>query len=95
MFRSVIHFDFISVNGVSSVSIFVLLQEKALLFQQHLLKRLSLLLYYLCSIVRDLLIVFRWVSLWALSSVQVICLYNQIQIVYNFIHSVAKESRSS
>lgn len=42
-FRAVLYFKFILVMGVNSVSIFLLLQKEAQLFQHHFLKRRSLL----------------------------------------------------
>ena len=44
-FRSLIHFEFIFVNGVIKCSSFVLLQVVDQFSQHHLLKRLSFLCY--------------------------------------------------
>ena len=53
LFRSLIHFEFIFVYGVSKCSSFILLQVADQFSQHYLLKRLSLLHYIFCLFVKD------------------------------------------
>ena len=53
LFRSLIHFEFIFVYGVSKCSSFILLHMVNQFSQHYLLKRLSLLHYIFCLFVKD------------------------------------------
>ena len=65
-FRSLIHFEFIFVDGVRKCSSFILLQVVDQISQYHLLKRLSFFpLYILGSFVEDKVSVGTWIYLWA------------------------------
>ena len=82
-FRSLIHFEFISVYGVSKCSSFILLQVVDQFSQHHLLKRLSFLpLYILASFVKDKVSIGSWIYLWAFYSVPLIYISVFVPIPY-------------
>jgi len=64
-FRSLIHFEFIFVYGVSKCSDFILLHVAVQFSQNHLLKRLSAPLYILASFVENKVPIDAWVYFWA------------------------------
>ena len=74
-FRCIIHFASIFVNGVRSVSRFIILHVNVQLSQYHLFKRLSFPLYCLYSFDKDQLTTFTWVYFWAFYSITLFCLY--------------------
>ena len=64
--RSLIHFEFIFMNGVRKCSNFILLHVVVQFSQHHLLKRLSLpSLYILASFVKNKVPVGAWAYFWA------------------------------
>ena len=66
MFRFLIHFEFIFVNGVRKCSSFILLQVVDQFSQHHLLKEIVFSpLYILASFVKDKLSIGVWIYLWA------------------------------
>ena len=72
IFKSLSHFDFIFVCVVRQCSNFINLHAAVQLSQQHLLKRLSSLLYILVSFVKDELTVGVRIYFWTLYSVPLI-----------------------
>ena len=65
MFRSLIHFEFIFVNGVRRCSSFIFLQVIDHFSQHHVLKRFFSPLYILASFVKDKVSIGVWIYLWA------------------------------
>ena len=73
IFRSLIHLEFIFVNGVMQCSHFILLYVAVQFSQHHLLKRLSFLhLYVLASFVVNQVTIYVWLYLWDLYPVPLI-----------------------
>ena len=65
-FRSLIHVEFIFVNGVRKCSSFILLQVVDQFSQHHLLKEIVFSpLYILASCVEDRVSIGVWIYLWA------------------------------
>ena len=80
-FRSLIHFEFIFVYGVSECPNFILLHV-ALQFSQHeLLKRLS---FLHCIFLPVLLQISAWVYFWAFYPVPLICVSVVVPVPYCF-----------
>ena len=72
-FRSIIHFQLLSVKGIKFVSEFIfvclfVLHVDTQIFQHICLKRLSL-LHCLSSFVKDQLTIFKWVNFWIVYSI--------------------------
>ena len=73
-FKSVSHFEFFFLHGVSVCSSFIDIHAAVEFSQHRLLKRLSFFPFYiLASFVKDELTIGVWVYLWALSSVPLVC----------------------
>ena len=64
-FRSLIHFEFIFVYGVRKCSSYILLQVVDQISQHHFLKRLSLIIVFLASFVKDKVSICAGIYLWA------------------------------
>ena len=77
-FRSLFHFQFISVYGGRKCSSFSLLQLVDQFSQHHLLKRLS----FLASFVKDKVSIGAWIYLWAFYFVPLICISVFVPVSY-------------
>ena len=82
IFRSLIHFEFISVYGVRKCSSFILLQVVDQFSQHHLLKRLSFFHCISASFVEDKVYIGSWIYLWAFYSVPLIYISVFVPVPY-------------
>ena len=83
MFRSLIHFEFIFVNGARKCSSFILLQVVDQFSQHHLLKILSFFpLYTLASFVKDKVSIGVWIYLWAFYFIPLIYVSVFVSVLY-------------
>ena len=78
MFRSLIHFEFIFVYGVSKCSSFILLQVLNQFSQHHVFSAL----YILASFVKDKVSICAWIYLWAFYFVPLIYIFVFVPVPY-------------
>ena len=81
-FRSLIHLEFIFVNGVRKCSSFILLQEVDQFSQHHLLKSVFSPMYILASFVEDKVSIGAWIYLWAFYFVPLIYISVFVPVPY-------------
>ena len=83
MFRSLIHFEFMFVYGVSKCSHFILSHVAVQFSQHHLLKRLIFApLYILVSVVKKKVPIGAWVYFWALYLVPLVYISVFVPVPY-------------
>ena len=82
IFRSLIHFEFIFVNGVREWSNFILSHVAVQFSQHHLLEAVFSALYILDSFIKDKVTICAWVYLWAFYPVPLIYISVFVPVPY-------------
>ena len=81
-FKSLVHFEFIFVYGVSKCSSFILLQVADQFSKHHLLRDCLFSIVYFCSLVKHKVSIGAWIDLWAFYFVPLIYISICVSVPY-------------